>query len=197
MPNSDAAAALGPRPVGILLAEDDPVARQVLEAVLHAAGYRVTAAADGLEAWNSWSLSGQTIVISDWLMPEVDGLELCRRIRAERRQQYTYFLLQTTRSGKQSYLTAMRAGIDDFVTKPVDPDELLARLGAAERILDLRRELSQLQGLLPICSYCKRIRRDDQEWQQIERYIAARSDAEFSHGICPDCYRRHVEPQLG
>jgi DNA-binding response OmpR family regulator len=127
----------------------------------------------------------------------VDGLELCRRIRAERRQQYTYFLLQTTRSGKQSYLTAMRAGIDDFVTKPVDPDELLARLGAAERILDLRRELSQLQGLLPICSYCKRIRRDDQEWQQIERYIAARSDAEFSHGICPDCYRRHVEPQLG
>lgn len=182
--------------LNVLLAEDDPVARQVLEAVLKAAGHRVSTAVDGGEAWESWTLSHHPVVVADWLMPGLDGLELCRRIRAARTVTYTYFILQTSRSGKDSYLTAMEAGIDDFVTKPVDPEELTARLGVAGRILRLRRELTQLQGLLPICSYCKRIRDQDQSWHPIEAYVAARSEAEFSHGICPDCYQRHVEPQL-
>jgi response regulator RpfG family c-di-GMP phosphodiesterase len=121
---------------------------------------------------------------------------LCRRIRAERRVEYTYIIVQTSKSGKENYLAAMKAGIDDFVTKPVDPDELRARLGVAERILALRRELWQLEGLLPICSYCKRIRDAADIWQPVERYVGERSGAEFSHGICPDCYRQHIEPQL-
>jgi len=183
--------------MNVLLVEDDAVARMVLEAVLTARGHQVTAASDGKDAWSLWSLSRQAVVLSDWLMPEMDGLELCRRIRAERRQEYTYFILQTSKSGKESFLTAMEAGIDDFVTKPVDPDELVARLRAAERILDLRRELSQLEGLLPICSYCKRIRDAGDTWQSVERYVGERSKAEFSHGICPDCYKKHIEPQLG
>jgi DNA-binding response OmpR family regulator len=182
--------------MNILLVEDDPVARKILEAVLTAGGHRVTAASDGQDGWSLWSFSRQSVVLSDWLMPVMDGLELCRRIRAERRQEYTYFILQTSKSGKESYLTAMEAGIDDFVTKPVDSDELSARLRAAERILDLRRELSQLQGLLPICSYCKRIRDAAEQWQSIERYVGERSQAEFSHGICPDCYTKHIEPRL-
>ena len=182
--------------MNILLVEDDPVAQKILDSVLVARGHRVTAASNGKDGWGLWTLSRQSVVLSDWLMPEMDGLELCRRIRAERRQEYTYFILQTSKSGKESYLTAMEAGIDDFVTKPVDPDELSARLTAAERILDLRRELSQLEGLLPICSYCKRIRDTAETWQSIERYVGERSKAEFSHGICPDCYTKHIEPQL-
>ncbi len=90
----------------------------------------------------------------------------------------------------------MDSGVDDFITKPLDPDELKARLRVAERILGLREELHALEGLLPICSYCKRIRNDQDQWSSLERYIERRSKAEFSHGICPECYRKYVEPQL-
>ena len=189
----------------VLIAEDEAVSSQVLEAVLRAQGHEVTATADGAEAWGTWQISQPRVVISDWLMPEMDGLELCRRIRSRRQERYTYFILLTARSGKQNYLAAMDAEVDDFLTKPVDPDELSARLRVAERILGLREELhilegllqvKQLHGLLPICSYCKSIRRDDNYWQQVEHYIAAHSDAQFSHGICPDCYTRYIQPQI-
>jgi phosphoserine phosphatase RsbU/P len=106
-------------------------------------------------------------------------------------------MLLTASGGRDNFLAAMEAGIDDFITKPVDPAELRARLTVAERILGLREELHALEGLLPICSYCKRIRNDRDEWSSLEGYIEKRSKAEFSHGICPDCYRKHLEPQLG
>jgi phosphoserine phosphatase RsbU/P len=90
----------------------------------------------------------------------------------------------------------MEAGADDFITKPVDIEELHARLKVADRILGLRRHMQQLEGLLPICSYCKRIRDQAEQWQSIERYLEKRSEAQFSHGICPDCYSKVVQPQL-
>ena len=183
--------------MNVLVAEDDAVTRQLLVALLAAAGHKATAVENGRDAWDAWLLAKPRVVISDWQMPEVDGLELCRRLRARRGEHYTYFVLLTARSGKESYLTAMEAGIDDFITKPVDPDELKARLTVAERILGLREELHALEGLLPICSYCKRIRNDRDQWTSLEGYIEKRSKAEFSHGICPDCYVRYVEPQLG
>ena len=183
--------------MNILIAEDEPVSRQVLQAILTAGGHTVTAAKDGAEALDAWRLNQARIVISDWAMPEMDGLELCRRIRTEVRDRYTYYILLTGRSGRESYLTAMDAGIDDFITKPVDGDELNARLRVAERILGLRKRMDDLEGLLPICSYCKRIRNDDQRWTGLEGYIEQRSGAEFSHGVCPDCFKQHLEPKLG
>ncbi len=90
----------------------------------------------------------------------------------------------------------MEAGADDFITKPVDMDELHARLKAAERILGLRTHVQQLEGLLPICAYCKRIRDAAEQWESIERYVEARSAAQFSHGYCPECYEKHVRPQI-
>ena len=181
----------------ILIAEDEPVARQVLKAILEAAGHAVTVAATGLEALDAWRLTEIRVVVSDWLMPEMDGLELCEHIRKERADRYTYFILLTGRGGRESYLRAMDAGIDDFVTKPVDGEELKARLRVAERILGLRERMDALEGLLPICSYCKRIRNERDEWSQLEGYIEKRSGASFSHGVCPDCLRKHIEPQLG
>jgi CheY-like chemotaxis protein len=180
----------------ILLAEDDPVTRATLQAVLGAMDYQVTAADNGSEAWGTWQLAAPRIVVSDWLMPEMDGLELCRRIRALPGRPYTYFILQTSRSGRESYLEAMDAGVDDFITKPVVPDEIRARLKVAQRILDLRTELTALEGLLAVCSYCRRIRQADGDWGSLERYIEQRSKAEFSHGVCPDCYERHLKPQI-
>ncbi len=182
--------------MNILIADDEPVSRQVLDAVLAAQGHRVTSAVDGAEAWGLWQLSQPRVVVSDWLMPGLDGLELCRRVRGAAADRYTYFILLTARSGKENFRAAMDAGIDDFLTKPVDAEELAARLRVADRILGLREELSQLTGLLPICSYCKRIRTDAGEYRSLEGYIEQRSKAEFSHGICPECYARHVQPQI-
>jgi CheY-like chemotaxis protein len=181
----------------ILIAEDDPVSRAKLVALLKGQGHEVTATDDGMEAWGAWQIAQPRVVVSDWAMPELDGLEVCRRIRAHGGDHYTYFVLLTASGGRDNFLVAMEAGIDDFITKPVDPDELRARLAVAQRILGLREELHALEGLLPICSYCKRIRNDRDEWSSLEGYIEKRSKAEFSHGVCPDCYRKHLEPHLG
>jgi DNA-binding response OmpR family regulator len=181
----------------ILLAEDDLVTRTTLAALLKAQGHQVTEAEDGSQAWGAWQLSAPRAVVADWLMPEIDGLELCRRIRATLGRPYTYFILQTARQGQESYTAAMEAGVDDFITKPASAHELGARLRVAERILGLREELLALEGLLAVCSYCKRMRDMDGTWGSLERYIEQHSKAEFSHGVCPDCYETRLKPQLG
>ncbi len=182
--------------ISVLVVDDDPVSSAQLGALAQAAGYRVRIAPNGREAWDLLKLARVPIVISDWYMPELDGPELCRRIRARPREPYVYFILVTSRGGKQQYLAGMEAGADDFIAKPVDPDELRARLTVAERILGLRRELQQLEVLLPICSYCKRIRNDNEEWKALEDYIEEHFETQFSHGICPDCYAKYVQPLI-
>src|SRR5881398_3657601 len=182
--------------IPVLVVDDDAVSSAQLCALAKAAGYTPTAAANGREAWDMLQLSRFQLVISDWYMPEMDGVELCRRVRARRDKPYVYFIMVTARGGKQQYLAGMDAGADDFITKPVDPDELRARLTVAERILGLRTELQQLEGLLPICSYCKRIRNDHDQWKTLEDYIEQHFATQFSHSICPDCYTKYVEPQL-
>jgi DNA-binding response OmpR family regulator len=182
--------------MNLLLAEDDAVARMTLSAVLRGLGYEVSEAEHGGEAWANLQLGYFPIVICDWQMPEIDGPELCRRLRGRATDRYSYFLLVTATGGKQRYLEGMDAGADDFITKPIDMDELKARLKAAERILGLRQHVQQLEGLLPICAYCKRIRDASEQWESIERYVEERSEAQFSHGYCPDCYEKYVRPQL-
>jgi DNA-binding response OmpR family regulator len=180
----------------ILLVEDEAASRETLKAILAAQGHEVVAAEDGADAWTVWQAEHHRLVLADWLMPRMDGLELCRRIRAATGVPYTYFIMETIRSGRGNFLEAMAAGVDDFITKPIIPDELVARLKAAERILGLRHELVTLEGLLAICSYCKRLRDDGGEWISLERYMEGRSSAQFSHGICPDCYETRVRPLL-
>jgi CheY-like chemotaxis protein len=182
--------------MNVLLVEDEAASRTMLEAVLKAGKHEVTVAQNGVEAWAMWRVSQQRVIVADWLMPQMDGLTLCRRVRAQPQAPYTYFILQTVRTGTGSFLEAMAAGVDDFISKPIVPDELLARLNVGERILGLRHELVTLEGLLAICSYCKRLRDDTGTWVSLERYVAARSGAKFSHGICPDCYETRVRPQL-
>ena len=185
-----------PNLISVLVVDDDPVSSAQLGALATAAGYDVKSAYNGREAWELLQLARVPIVISDWYMPEMDGPELCRRIRARTREPYSYFILVTSRGGKQQYLAGMEAGADDFIAKPVDPDELRARLKVAERILGLRKEIEQLEVLLPICSYCKRIRNDKEEWEPLETYIERHFETLLSHGICPDCYTKYVQPRL-
>jgi phosphoserine phosphatase RsbU/P len=180
----------------ILVAEDDTVSRIVLSESLRRLGHEVIAAENGMEAWNVCASQHIPMLISDWMMPEMDGLELCRRIRSGQPSSYTYIIMLTALSGKANFLEGMRAGADDFVVKPFDPDELQARLRVGERILNLQQEVRQLRGLLPICSYCKKIRDDKNVWTQIEEYVTRHSQALFSHSLCPGCYETQMKPQL-
>ena len=180
----------------VLIAEDDALARRVLTTLLEALGHEVVVTSDGREAWGAFEQGSFAVVVSDWIMPGLDGLELCRRIRGAERTKYTYVILLSSLAGKGRFLEGMEAGADDFLAKPPDPDELRLRLRVAERILGLQAEVRQLQGLLPICSYCKRIRDEDAGWTRVESYIASRTDATFTHGICPDCKETYVRPEL-
>jgi DNA-binding response OmpR family regulator len=180
----------------VLIADDDKVSRHVLASHLHKLGHEVVATDNGRQAWNAFQDEHFPLLISDWIMPEVDGLELCRMVRAEKRTRYTYVMLLTVMAGKGSYLEGMSAGADDFVTKPFDDEQLAARIRVAERILNLQTEVRRLEGLLPICSYCKKIRDERDAWAPIEEFVARRTEASFSHGICPECFENHVIPDL-
>jgi phosphoserine phosphatase RsbU/P len=180
----------------VLAVEDDPVSRRILVAVLEQLGHSVIQTVDGEAAWEQFQLEPVEAVITDWMMPRVDGIELTRRIRAEPRERYTYILMLTALNGRDRYLDGMKAGADDFLTKPLDREELYARLRVAGRILGLQTAVQRLEGLLPICSYCKKIRDEEQQWRQVEEYVSKKTEATFSHGICPDCYERHLRPQL-
>jgi len=129
-------------------------------------------------------------------MPEMNGLELCRQIRALQKDRYTYIILLTAKGSKESCIEGLNAGADDFITKPFDSEELEARLQVAERIVGLRTHVMQLESLLPICMYCKKIRDKEEHWVPIESYISDRTASVFSHGCCPECVAKYIEPEL-
>jgi DNA-binding response OmpR family regulator len=193
-----------------LIADDDRIAREILARNLRQWGFEVVSAGDGGKAWAYLERSNApTLAIIDWMMPELDGPTICSRMRAERPTANVYLMLLTSLEGRSDIVAGLNAGADDYIVKPFDPEELRARVNVGVRILTLQERLSQrvaelqqalnnvktLHGLLPICSYCKRIRGDDQYWQQVEKYIADRSEAQFSHGICPSCYTE-VEKEI-
>jgi two-component system cell cycle response regulator len=124
----------------VLIAEDDRDSRELLNWLLQKLGYQVVSASTGAEAWDAFRKGRFRIVISDVLMPEMDGLELCRKIRQHKQSKYTYIIIITALIGKKDYLEGMEAGADDFVTKPFDPDELKARLRVAERIISFQEQ---------------------------------------------------------
>jgi DNA-binding response OmpR family regulator len=195
----------------VLIADDDRVIRRILEAALTEWGYGAVAVADGRAAWDVLQApDAPRFAILDWLMPGLDGLEVCRRARELPTRLPPYLLLLTVRDSRPDIVAGLQGGADDYMTKPFDHNELHARLQTGLRILRLQEELAaelrrsqqalelvkQLQGLLPICGYCKRIRDGHNAWQQLEAYISAHSEARFSHGVCPRCWEEHVGPEL-
>ena len=195
----------------VLIAEDDMVSRRVLAATLDKFGYEVVIATNGAEAWDALQRAdAPRLAILDWMMPGVDGLELCRRVRALSTSTPPYLILLTAKSGKEDVVTGLDAGANDYLTKPFDRAELRARVQVGAQVLELQKHLAarvceleaalsqvkQLQGLLPICSYCKKIRDEQNYWHRIESYISDHAEVEFSHGVCPACYTDVVQPQL-
>jgi len=195
----------------ILIAEDDPVSRRLLEAHLGRWGYQPVSATDGQLAWDLLQRpEAPNLIILDWMMPGIGGVDLCRRVREVKKPDPAYIILLTARTGNQSIVEGLEAGASDYITKPFNREELRARvrcgertvnlqLTLAERVRELEAALSQvrvLQGLLPICSYCKKIRDDRNYWQRVEDYIGDRTGAAFSHGICPDCFKKVMESEV-
>jgi DNA-binding response OmpR family regulator len=195
----------------ILIAEDDAVSRRVLHASLDRWGYRVAVTEDGDAAWAALREGGgPQLAILDWMMPGLDGPSVCRLLRGEPQARSTYVILLTARGETVDKVEGLESGADDYLTKPFDREELRARVRVGMRMVALQKSLAdrvaeleqalarvhQLQGLLPICSYCKRIRDDGNYWRRVEEYICAHSAARFSHGICPACYDSVVKAQI-
>lgn len=181
----------------ILAVEDDVISRTVLRKTLQRFQHDVIEAVDGEDGWEKLQREPVRVVVCDWMMPRLDGLDLCRRIRGQKGKDYIYFILLTSLGAtEQNQRVAADAGVDDFLTKPLNMSELWPRLRVAERILGYTTQLRQLEELLPICSYCKKIRDDQNYWQQMEGYINERTGSEFSHSVCPDCYTRVIIPEL-
>ncbi|MGL4552934.1 MAG: response regulator transcription factor [Gemmataceae bacterium] len=197
--------------MNILVADDDPTYRHLLCRLLKAAGHDTDAASDGVQAWQKIEGAARPLLaILDWTMPAPDGLELCRRVRRRPAGRHVYAILLTGRTEREDVLRGLESGADDYITKPCDPQELVARVRIGQRMLKLQQSLAtrvgeleaamtrvkQLQGLLPMCSYCKAIRSDEDYWQKVEQYMAAHTGAQFSHRICPPCYTAVIAPQL-
>jgi len=195
--------------VRVLVAENDRSTLLPLSQMLEARGFEVTASRDGNEALRLFLDVEPEIVITDEVLPEIDGITVTKTIRAFAETRYTYIIMLSAKSESQHVAHGMAAGVDDFLPLPIDETHLRARLRVARRIMELQqnlhtkidkleaanREVRTLQGFLPICAYCKNIRQDENLWTEVENYIRERQeDVVFSHSICPECYEKHVKP---
>ena len=199
--------------VSILVVDDSPETRSELQSILEGAGYQqILLAESAQEAFQRLSLGNASapaeaveLVLMDIMMRDTDGVEACRRIKADKRYQDLPILMVTAIKAGAFLETAFAAGAVDYVTKPINRLELLTRLSSALKLtreMDRRKarekeleqalqEIKVLRGILPICSRCKKIRDEHGQWHSVESYIKGHSEADFSHMICPDCLDRH------
>ena len=190
----------------ILVADDDVTSRLVLSSILSKWGEDVETVCDGNEAWAYLQAHPDSLIaILDWEMPGVDGVDLCRMAKSLERKSPLYVILLTGRQKKEDIVTGLDSGADDYITKPFNDGELRARLRVAERLIQTQKKLTAkidelaevldhvktLQGIIPICMHCHKIRVDDEAWHRLEAYIEAHSEAHFSHSVCPECMRSH------
>lgn len=190
----------------VLIADDDSITRKTLEASLSKWGYDVEVVENGdeaLVALNKKDRAGVAIV--DWMMPGLNGLELCKKVKESEPENPPHLIMLTSKDLQKDIIEGLDSGADDYIKKPFFNDELHARIMAAERVVELQNKLKekvdqlqhsldhvkQLQGVIPVCMHCNKIRNDKESWDAMEKYIMDHSDATFSHGVCPTCVDEH------
>lgn len=205
------------RRIVILLVEDNPDDVELTRFALEEQSIdeELVVARDGLEAvewfFGRGDFAGRNveettvIILLDLNLPKLDGFEVCRRIRAHKTDYPPYILMLTMAGEKGDIVKGLGVGADDYLSKPFDAEELLARIAVGRRIIAMQARMAEeldrlrealahvktLQGILPICAFCKKIRDDDDYWRQVEEYIGSHSDAVFSHAVCPECLKKH------
>ena len=192
--------------IRILVVDDDPFFLRVLEKRFGAEGYQVQTAVDGREGMKAIVATEPHLVISDWMMPEVDGLELCQSVKTGLRDGAPYFILLTAKGEINDRLLGLETGADDYLVKPCDHGELMARVRAGLRIVslthELRRTVADLKrastamagareiathGIHGACPHCRRVKGDDGVWRPLDEHFKARSAAGHEATACPDC----------
>lgn len=191
--------------IHVLVADDQPMQRELLRQALQSWGYRLTLRNDGRAAWEYLQHEPiPDIVILDWEMPGLTGPEVCQRLRAAQLPVAPYVILLTARESTDDIVFGLSSGADDYLTKPFEEAELAARLGVAVRTRQLQLNLAtrivelevalatikRLRNILPMCAWCKKIRNDENYWQQVEEYLAQNSETKVTHGICPQCFEK-------
>ncbi len=191
----------------ILIVDDQPNNLRVLFASLQAHDMKVFIADNGKRALEQIERQQPDIILMDVMMPGMDGFECCRRIMAEDRFEAIPIIFMTALAETRDKLSAFSAGGVDYIIKPFQQEEVLARIRTHLTISDLRRaltnknrhlkkmlqEVKTLQGILPICSKCKMVRDDKGYWKQVELYISEHSNVEFSHSYCPGCLKKEMD----
>jgi len=193
----------------VLVAEDDSVNHELLTRLVAEWGHTVVSVPDGAQAWDHLRREGApTVALLDWLMPKMTGPEVIRNVRALPLPIRPYLLLLTSRDDPQDVVAGLRSGASDYIVKPFNVDELHARLEigvqnvtlqkqVADRVHELEAALThvrRLQGLLPICVYCKKIRDDKNYWRGVENYLMENAEVHFTHSVCPDCVQQVKRP---
>ena len=196
----------------ILVVDDDPDIRLATARVLDKAGYSVAEAENGTEALGLIHETRPDLVLLDVVLPDMDGYEVCRRIKTDQHLKGTYVLMVSgTRTASDDQSAGLEIGADGYINRPLPNREILARTQAMFRIVHAERErdrligelqealakIKTLSGLLPICSYCKKIRDEKGYWNQVEVYIQKHSDADFSHSICSECMEKYFPEFTG
>lgn len=171
----------------LLAADDTPRDLKLLAKALEREGYDLVLAANGVQALECAKTRKPDLILLDILMPGMDGIEVCRRLKADPNTQGIPVIFLTAQAKSIEILAGFEAGAVDYVTKPFQIPELLARVRVHVDLRRAQQEIRTLHGLLPTCAHCKKIRDEQGIWHGIETYISARSEAQFSHGLCPDC----------
>lgn len=192
--------------IKILVVDDDDNIRFATARIVRAAGYQVLEAGGGAQCMEYVERERPDLVLLDVVLPDADGAALCRQIKMDERLKGTFVvLISGKRVASEEQAEGMEGGADGYIARPISNRELLARVEAMVRILTAERErdrlilelrealekVKTLSGLLPICAHCKNIRDDKGYWNQVEAYLTAHSELRFSHGICPDCAKKH------
>jgi len=182
--------------VKILIAEDDPVSRRLLEAFLGKWGYDIIVTCDGREAWDVLQRpEAPSMVISDWMMPSVDGLELCRKIREMGKSNYTYFIILTSKGSKEDVICGLEAGADDFLVKPFHKEELKYRVQIGERIIELEQRILALASRDSLTGVLNRRAFMERMGQEI--YRSKRGNAPFSLILADIDYFKNINDRYG
>ena len=190
----------------ILIAEDDLTSRFMLEKILKKWNYEVVSTVNGKEAWQELKKeNAPKLVLLDWMMPEMDGIEVCQKVQRLSDPNPPYIILLTALREKTDIVKGLNAGANDYVNKPYDNDELQARLNVGRRYIEIQQKLFErineleeaanhiqtLQGILPICMHCLKIRTDNDAWEKIDAYLEKNTMAEISHSLCEECLEKH------